>query len=314
MNAKYTIENIAGRMAAMGYATSSIDVSTSGEYLVEDAMWNTMDLRHADKLHPQVEKSTPFFVDHRVCCYAIHMKVLGIAVPIIGITYLVNDATLGAVLNLPFGFLVKSDIECTQDTETRTTVRVRYTILSHRHFKFMHRLIAWSLQRNFNLLMKDDVPMRERKMELRRLGFGSTQNPCSFLNSLDIGLNNIRFDPDRAPHAKGKKDVSISFDDLRTGGGTRIELTPEKSFLAFKDKESVLIFPSYCPHEGAKLDSAQCQDGHLVCPWHGRRLKPLCRFEKSNGVYQPDTAQRLGNFNVTAMNDSHCLHFHELST
>lgn len=312
MSEKYTIDNIAKRMAMMGYVSSSTNVSTTGEYLVEDAMWNTMDLRHADKLHPQVAKNSPFFVDHHICCYVIHIKVLGVAVPIIGMTYLVNERALGAVLNLPFGFLVKSDIECTQDSETKTTVRVCYTILSHRFLKFMHGLIALSLKSNFKLLMKDDVPMRERRMELRRMGFHSIQDQCSFLNPLDISRNNIRFDRDQAHGNREEKEISISLDELGAGSRVRIELTPEKSFFIIREKQELLVFPSYCPHEGAKLDGAQCQNERVICPWHGRRLDPLCRFEMVDGADKSDRVIReISEINVEVIYDGHRLQFRQ---
>ena len=38
--------------------------------------------------------------------------------------------------------------------------------------------------------------------------------------------------------------------------------------LLVKHNESFYLVRNKCPHQGAKLDKAHCEDGMIVCPWH----------------------------------------------
>jgi nitrite reductase/ring-hydroxylating ferredoxin subunit len=33
-------------------------------------------------------------------------------------------------------------------------------------------------------------------------------------------------------------------------------------------QDDYFLVKNKCPHQGAKLDHAQCEDGKIVCPWH----------------------------------------------
>ena len=57
----------------------------------------------------------------------------------------------------------------------------------------------------------------------------------------------------------------------------KLELNERKSISKIINGTSILLVfhqdkfylvKNKCPHQGAKLDSAVCEDGMIVCPWH----------------------------------------------
>jgi len=38
--------------------------------------------------------------------------------------------------------------------------------------------------------------------------------------------------------------------------------------LLVKHANTFYLVKNKCPHQGAKLDNATCEDGKIVCPWH----------------------------------------------
>ena len=62
-------------------------------------------------------------------------------------------------------------------------------------------------------------------------------------------------------------ETKLAFDssDLPIGSVRSIS---EKMCVARLDRDRVIAFSRYCPHEGADLAGGQLQDGKLFCPWH----------------------------------------------
>jgi len=40
------------------------------------------------------------------------------------------------------------------------------------------------------------------------------------------------------------------------------------SVLLVKHQNSFHLVKNRCPHQGITLENAQCEDGHIICPWH----------------------------------------------
>lgn len=45
-----------------------------------------------------------------------------------------------------------------------------------------------------------------------------------------------------------------------------------RDWVAFRDRDGVVLGPDTCPHMGARLSDGPCRDGRVVCPWHGLAL------------------------------------------
>lgn len=69
------------------------------------------------------------------------------------------------------------------------------------------------------------------------------------------------------------------------------------ALLLVKHQEVFYLVKNKCPHQGVRLDKAQCEDGFLICPWHhygfdlktgrgaGLYLENYPLEERSDGIY-----------------------------
>ena len=70
-----------------------------------------------------------------------------------------------------------------------------------------------------------------------------------------------------------------------------------KGVLLVKHKDAFYLVKNKCPHQGAKLNNAVCEEGKIVCPWHhygfdlktgrgaGLYLENYPIQERSDGLY-----------------------------
>jgi len=269
--------DILGDLRSMNFAITETSVSATGEYLVEDVLWNYQDARHTDVVHTGVMCNAPFFVTRNSLCTLLVMKNFGLPVPIVLVQYFKDPSALYTIQSLGFGFLLRSVIHMTQETETTTHITIDYHVISHRVLKWLHPIIVRMLKKNFERLLQEDEPMRLRKMELRRMGFVNTSpNRLTYLDTLNISQNNIRFDPAKSRAGAPAVEQVVP---VPNGHATScVKLDDEKQFRLVAQGGEVLVFGTVCPHEGADLSGARCENGRLVCPWHGRKVQPLARI------------------------------------
>ena len=91
-----------------------------------------------------------------------------------------------------------------------------------------------------------------------------------------------------------------SFAELREKIGERTTLllpVNGQSHLLVQDQGKFYLVQNKCPHQGAKLEGAHCEDGNLVCPWHrygfdlktgrgaGLYLENYPIEERADGIY-----------------------------
>lgn len=65
--------------------------------------------------------------------------------------------------------------------------------------------------------------------------------------------------------------LAVSYEELddRMQGKTVFPISfNQKSLLLVFHNDTYFLVKNKCPHQGIKLDHAQCQDGFIVCPWH----------------------------------------------
>ncbi len=276
----YVAFDIIRDLERLNFAITETEVSTTGSYMADDAFWNYLDVRHTDVMHASVVSHAPFFVSRNSLCSLLVMRSFGMRVPLVLAQYFDDTSTLHTLQSLAFGFLLKSTIRMIQETDETTTVTVHYYVASSRVLKFLHPFLVFMLRRNFRKLMSEDTPMRDRKMELRKLGFvnvgGSDRD---YMKTLNIGMDNIKYEPSRCQIGHDITEKSIEIVSLKPGRRERVTLDSEKSFLCVRHEGQVLVYQSYCSHEGADLGEAIIEGDRMVCPWHGRRHRPLARLE-----------------------------------
>lgn len=50
-------------------------------------------------------------------------------------------------------------------------------------------------------------------------------------------------------------------------------IVQNKSLIVVKNQEIFWVYDDACPHQGASLSEGSCEDGHIVCPLHGRKFQ-----------------------------------------
>jgi hypothetical protein len=256
-----------------GMVFTTFTLTSEGEYETYDADWNYKDIPHLNILHKQVS-GYPVNIGDSIVTAVLLQKVMGVTLPMIMVNY--HSAKDQQTYYTSFlGFLVIVETSWKSVGQIRTQVATKYSIGSKPMFKFLHSFIRRLISKNYEVLMSEDIPMRTRRGELRKWGytFRTDGLPHSFAATLRILDENMVFKAKPVPPAPS----------LVTN--QQIETFKEKDFflgrsdhwgLRFKARCNTLeIFPRMCPHEGACLDHQPLDSGAIVCPWHGRVLRPL---------------------------------------
>jgi len=262
------IQDVDSFLLAAGYRYLSCTLVTDGLYSVKDSEWNYSDVPHLNYVHARVEGCPLLTSKNHVS--SLFMQRLGpFVVPAsLHVSHLearVHDYLL-TILNIVVRVATsheRSDSGCLTITQ--------YTF----YFRgFLGRLAAlmarFATKCNYGVLMSEDLPMRVQRHRLRQLGvvFDFDHSPLiGFSDTLNICENHL--DASGLCLPLGLTHVALICDDG--------DLMVEELLLRIRwDRDSVMILPLVCPHEGAPLDSCNLHSGNvLMCPWHGRRLLPL---------------------------------------
>ena len=153
-------------------------------------------------------------------------------------------------------------------------VRTSYLLAAKRPFSWLFPILKKLIERNNSILMSEDTPMRDRRGELRRSGhhFFKPAETYGFEFTTQIDRNNVR---------KGiaNPHVTISLADIHNPEihevGDPIGIL---NFQLTRANGDVSVWPTTCPHEGAhlKVDAICIKKGSVECPWHGRKIAPIC--------------------------------------
>jgi hypothetical protein len=164
---------------------------------------------------------------------------------------------------------------------------ISWAIASHRLLRILHPILDRRLRRLNVVQNGEDAEIRERRVELRGMGYRFCTDRPDFINANALS-NNVAFPP-----LAGARFVAI--DEIPDGQSKRIDIG-DRAFVVRRVGEAVDIWPGVCLHEGAVMAPSDLRGNTIKCPWHGleyggRRLKPggdplsLCgaRLELADG-------------------------------
>jgi hypothetical protein len=251
---------------------------TEGEYSQQDAAWNYLDVPHLDHVHGLVTRA-PTYATRDVLVNMFFQKFLGIKFPLSAAQYSArpNSATYHTVI-LFFVLIVESVFEKVSDTRTR--VVTHYSIGAPWFLTWLLPFMKRSLRKNYHTLMEGDIPMRERRGELRSWGYGfkSDAPEFGFTDTMLISAANVLV-AKASPVFPG---VRLSVEtDFQEGRDVMIGRSDHLGLRARRVGGEILFFPRLCPHEGAPLDRSPCTEARVKCPWHGRIISPLAKLDLS---------------------------------
>ena len=122
--------------------------------------------------------------------------------------------------------------------------------------------------------MSEDIPMRERRFELRESNhdFYNPNDTYSFKFTEEIYRANV--------FTSSKSYVDIGYEQIKNSkdGDILGESCGILSFFVRDDKGLKSLWPTTCPHEGAKMDKSCIFRSRILCPWHHRRIDRLLDF------------------------------------
>lgn len=258
-----------------GYAERQFALTSEGRWTAKDAEWNYLDVPHLNEVHSQANSEVLFYGDS--CSSSIIQQRVG---PLSFASLLTiysgsrDDLFYSSTVG-PFILVVRSTWSDVGDIRGR--VVTEYHIFAPRGLAWMLGLVQKLLTRNYRILMSEDLPLRERKGELRLRGFKfkHDEEPHSFLKSHRVVANNVIV----SRELEGDYKYSIDLADLMNRGKVLVGPNDIRGLRVERIAEEILIAPRMCMHEGACLDNASLEDGRIRCPWHGRKEAVLARFK-----------------------------------
>jgi nitrite reductase/ring-hydroxylating ferredoxin subunit len=265
-------------LEAQGLRFRTFSLVLRSPHSIEDWDWNQRDLPHIPLIHGGF-RLVPAAVDDELAVGLYVQEILGVRMPLVVSFHhgaqderaRVYEATLG-----PLALVIGARLEpLAGGTEVTTT----YSVGSPSWARPLLPLAERILRRNAERLQREDVPLVERRTQLRSWGyrFASDGEGASYRRSLDLGRANVivpsgEVRPEYVPLGDGRREILVGRDDhlglrvLQSGRGG-----------------GVSVYPRMCAHEGASLDGCPVEGGVIRCPWHGRRIAALATFDLARG-------------------------------
>ncbi len=274
-----TCDGLVRQLKSNGYHVCTFSVSSTGAYAVADADWNYKDVPHLNVVHTQV-RALLGTVDDEVITTLNLQKILGMAWPLTLVNYASSDTSQTYFTSLgPFVLVVHTQYEALGPNETK--VVTTYNVATTGIFRLAFPLIRRVLTKNYKQLMLEDLPMRDRRGQLRARGFHfrSDGRARAFPETMNLLVDNVV-----APQRPFVRTETVQLDEIAQRGTVFVGPDDDRGVRLVKQDGELLVMPRFCDHEGAGLDCAEMKNGRLSCPWHGKNILPLARVALQNGA------------------------------
>ncbi len=233
-------------------------------------------------------------------------KIAGIAWPVTLVNYATSDNSQTYYTTLgPFVLVVNTVYERVE--YNRAKVTTTYNIAAKGVFNLLFPLLKRILSKNYETLMSEDVPMRNRRGILRTRGFRfhSDGRSRTFTETTNLQFSNVV-----VPERTGSEQVSIALERLADDGAVVfVGEDDDRGVRLTRQASEILVLPRLCPHEGASLDESAVKNSRVFCPWHNRAFTALAKIDMnaSGGPSSSNTAiADVQNGNVVVTVPSNC--------
>lgn len=285
-----TLDELVAALTAEGMQFRQFECVSEGEYSPDDAAWNYMDIPHLTYVHKQVDGVLSLAAD-QITGSVFFQRIPFFRLPLTVLVYQSSPDTVTYHTSFGFFLLIIQTSWAAIDA-THTRVVTRYAVgWTGWLVGLLYPVIKKTLQRNYRILMSEDVPMRQQRGLLRRKGYGFRiqGDVPSFLESRKIMQQNVV-----APvhNVVAPRDLppwparTIEYEELEAGRPVFVGDADHLGLAVVRVGSVVNIYPRLCPHEGAGLDTAVCQASlpgvrscAVQCPWHGRKFRPILAID-----------------------------------
>jgi len=272
-NAKQILEDLKKDNTSI----KSFKLSSSGEFQIDDAEWNYKDLYHSKLVHNDQNLTNAIFIltDNEAAQF-VTQKFLFFNITYLMIHYDSGPRHVCYVSSIAIFFIV-IETEFIKKSKLLTEVVTTYSIASNKLFlTIFFPFLKWAITKNYNKLMVGDMAMRLRKGELRKFGISFvkkgerytrpetgnlTQNNCVYKLSI--------FNSSRSSKVLITKNDGLLVKEFLTG------ISDPWGLRGVISNKKLSLYPRMCHHEGACLDKAVFNKKKILCPWHGRKIKPI---------------------------------------
>ena len=283
---KYSKKSLVSSLQREGQVFSEFTLTHEGDYAVDDADWNYKDVPHLHYVH-ELAEAIPAVVGDDLIATINMQKVLMFRFPFALFNFEFEKNTQVYYTTwLWLILIIETAYEALGPCKTR--VNTTYSVGGPPWLKWTFPIIKWVLKRNYDNLMSTDIPMRQRKGQLRKWGYSFSKRLAnySFEDTMDIAPSNVVLPADQ----ETPQPVLVNIlEALPADGEYLLGKDDHLGLRIVRASNKLHIFPRMCPHEGASLDGQSCKNGRIHCPWHGRAFDPLAQFDLAVGRAQEAT-------------------------
>jgi hypothetical protein len=224
-----------------------------------DVIFNYKDLAHLKVVHNTFDIFYSHIGDDVQSC-VVMQKLFGMNFPLTHVGLQLGDNHLffhDSFLNV----LLTSEVIVGALPDHRVRIKTTYGVGAPRFllpliFPILKRLLT----RNYHILMEGDVPMRDRRGELRRWGLQLPKTSYSFSETLDLRSRHV--------FPSGKVEVpdpvSVQLSSVPTDAPMFVGRSDHYGVQLLRRADAIDVFPRLCPHEGACLDQKTLKASRAV--------------------------------------------------
>ena len=284
---KKSYQHLKSLFENLGFKFRNFCITFVGDYSPDDADWNYKDVKHVNVVHKNIY-SIQAATTRDVSCNINLQKIpiLGFEIPMTLFSYDVSKynpiyiSTMG-----PYIIIVSTLSELINKNQTK--VATTFSIGSKGLFRIMHPIIEHILRKNNEALMRDDIPMRNRRGQLRKNNhiFYKNTDSYSFEFTEDTDRSNVYLNENKENFIKINKQKIL---EAKNGDIIGEENGVFSFFVTIDQEGKKKIWPSTCSHEGAKLNKKCLKQNFLMCPWHNKKINYLIEVNKQNFNLKPN--------------------------
>jgi len=263
------VDNLESQLARLdkGIAVTHGHFETSSAIDVRDLDWNHMDPNHRPFIHHTYGKAV------RICTgpdFQISLTKYG------RLPFLLPVADIrirpGLFYQCFSVFSLVSIVAVLRTTERPhgADQRIDWFIVSKRIWKFLHPWLNAKMAKLNRVQNDEDRPLRQRRYDLRQLGFRFKSDEPDFVISSSLAWHVL------PPPLEREYDI-----DLHQAHAAealqKFDAGPLTFVYSFDSTGALHIWPEACPHEGGPLSQSltKSANGCLTCPWHGLEIRSV---------------------------------------
>lgn len=221
-----------------------------------DQQWNHMDQGHRETIHNAYHGAMRITTGRD---FAFSITRWGNWPVFIPVADLRITKTMSYQVFSVFGLVLCHQQSDSTELEDGVELRVRWHLASHWLLKPLRLLVNRMLLKVHKKQYGEDVPIRNRRHELRKKGVTFETDVPDYINSNDMG--------DHVLFPAGPFTAPLG--NLVEGKKTEIHVGPVQ-ILVERQGSEIRAWPMVCPHEGALMGEEHLCEGRMKCPWHSR--------------------------------------------